>query len=462
MFDYAILGLGKTGLAVLEYLTRHEPKAKVLASDSGADSALQTSCRRRFSGTAFEFGGHTDQVLDAKMVVKSPGISWRAPILRKLRESSVRVTSEIEFGFERLGARPRTVIGVTGTNGKTTTTHLLGHLFSLSGIKTVVAGNIGAPLIEKAPEIDSETALILELSSYQLEDSGRLDLDAAVLLNITPDHLDHHGGWDQYVNAKAKIFSFVRKEGFEIVNFEDKAAKQIPSGGAAARRLFFSSRRVLKEGAWIADGKIQLKTQNSKLKTNAAIFPCPNLFGDHNFENQMAAVLAALVSGINPGSLQEALAPYHPPPHRLEKLGEISGALFINDSKATNVDSVVVALRALEPLIEKRGGKIHLLMGGQDKGSPYGALADFKAVLRGVYVYGQAKAKIESDLGSKIPSETADNLSQAVKAAFGRAGQGDIVLLSPACASFDQFQNYEHRGEEFRKIFNELRLTNTE
>ncbi|MBI4669459.1 MAG: UDP-N-acetylmuramoyl-L-alanine--D-glutamate ligase [Elusimicrobia bacterium] len=460
MFDYAILGLGKTGRAVLEYLDKNEPKADVLASEAKTDPALEIKLRDDFPGVVFESGGHTEKVLQAKLIIKSPGLDPKIPILSKIRQSGIKVVSELEFALLKLKERPKTIIAVTGTNGKTTTTHLIGHLLAMNNRKTVVAGNIGSPLISQIPNIGKQTDLALEISSYQLEDSGYLNLDCAALMNITPDHLDHHGGWDSYVAAKGKIFSSLRPSGIGIVNWQDKAGQEL-SSGFKVKRLFFSSRQVLKQGAWSRDGKIYFCASELGCPLAESIAPCPNLMGDHNLENQMAAALAALFAGLRLPEIETALKTYFPPAHRLEKLGEVKGVLFINDSKATNVESVLVALAALEPVARARHGKIHLLLGGLDKGSSYAPIAAYAPIVTAVYCFGQAKVKIAADLAAKLAHRTHENMAEAGRDALGRASKGDIILLSPACASFDQFQNFEHRGDSFREFFRSLALIKT-
>ncbi len=461
MYNYAVLGLGKTGLAVLEYLVRSEPRAKIFVSDSGK---FQADFAKTYSNVSFEWGGHTDRVLDSKLVIKSPGLSPGLDILKACHQKKVPVVSEIYFAFERLTAKPKAVIGVTGTNGKTTTTHLIGKLLEGAGLPVVTAGNIGNPMIANIARVKADTFVVLELSSYQIEDSSKIPLDVAILLNITPDHLEHHGSFGEYAQAKARIFSFV-KRGLAVINFEDVHAKNA-ARGTMAQRVFFSSKRVLKDGAWIEKGRIKVSLPNeiatapisSRPRNDKPgnfcwnVEPSPNLLGAHNLENQMAALLVARFLNLDLVGVQKTLLGYRAPEHRLEQLGEIGSVLFINDSKATNVESVVVALSALEDLTRKRQGKIHLLLGGLEKGFPYKPIADFKGLITSLYIYGSAKEKIKSEL-SVLPQEVFENLDQAARAAARAAVKGDIILLSPACASFDQFKNFEERGEVFKDIF---------
>lgn len=451
MFDYAILGLGKTGQAILKYISSHYPKAQILASDSRANDELQ-ALPRSYPKALFELGGHTKKILQAEKVIKSPGLSPRLEIVKTCQDKRIPVISEMDFAFSDMRTKPRVVVGVTGTNGKTTTTDLLGRFFESSRMPTIVAGNIGNPLISHVDKATQATRLILELSSYQIEDSRKIVLDAALLLNVTADHLERHGSFEAYKQAKKKIFSFLDKKGLAIANFDDPCAKGL-AASSASRKTYFSSKGRLESGAWVE--KDQLKIQLEGEKKAWAITPSPHLLGTHNLENQMAALLTAQFFGLKEEEMAEILKNYRAPAHRLEQLGKARGILFVNDSKATNVDSVVVALLALEPLAKKRHGGIYLLLGGQDKGFPYTPLLEFQHLLKRLYIYGEAREKIKKDLKA-LTQQSFEGLREAAKSAFLSAQTGDIVLLSPACASFDQFKNFEERGEIFRKIFNEL------
>lgn len=453
-YDYAILGLGKTGRAVLDYLTANEPQAIILVSDSNIEPQKEPELRRRRPKVFFELGVHSERVIGAKTVIKSPGIFPAAPVLRACAQAKVKVISELDFACQRLSVAPAAMIGVTGTNGKTTTTHLLGHLFAYNGFPAVVAGNIGEPLIGQVQKINKQTFVVLEVSSYQIEDSSALRFDCGLVLNITPDHLDHHGSWKNYVAAKAKIFSFGKKgHAVEIVNFEDPNTVGLP-GQNGAWRLAFSSRRAMSEGACIemSPGGILSKLCLRLKGKEWQMEPSPSLIGAHNLENQMAACLAGAAFGLTEKQMTHALASYKPPPHRLEFVAEIKNILYINDSKATNVASTVVALQAVQGLAKQRRGKIHLLLGGLDKGVSYKDMARFNEIVVAAYVYGQAQDLIARDLGSALRHYKFKTLDQALAAINNSALPRDIVLLSPACASFDQFDDFEARGNHFKML----------
>ncbi|MBI4368631.1 MAG: UDP-N-acetylmuramoyl-L-alanine--D-glutamate ligase [Elusimicrobia bacterium] len=455
MFDYAVLGLGKSGLAALRFLRRRHPKAKVLASDNAASPLLGKSAKEAHPRALIELGGHSDAVLKARYVIKSPGLDPRSSIFKKLNESGKTILSEMDFAFGAMAIKPKIIIGISGTNGKTTTTDLTGHLFRTCGYPALAAGNIGSPLIEAIDQITNKHALILEISSYQLEDSASLTLDCGVLMNITADHLSHHGSWENYVSAKAKLFDFVKVAGLGVGNFEDAAARAVLER-ASSRRVFFSSARSLQEGAWFEGGMLRVRYSGQRGARSYDMKPAPNLMGVHNLENQMAALLAVLEADMPRVGVEEALETYQPPPHRLERAGSIRDVLFINDSKATNVDSVVAALRALEPLALSRGGKIHLLLGGQDKGASYAPIAARGGQVKKFYCYGEANQLIFKELHAAFDGERCQTLELAMRAALMNASTGDLIVLSPACASFDQFRHYEHRGEEFKRLISAL------
>ncbi|MEK6544000.1 MAG: UDP-N-acetylmuramoyl-L-alanine--D-glutamate ligase [Elusimicrobiota bacterium] len=457
MFDYAVLGLGKTGRAVIDHLIVRRPRAKVLASDAGPAQEWALDLGRRYPNIEFEFRGHSSRSVAAKLIIKSPGLHPQAPVLLAARKARSKIVSELEFAFSVMRQKPARVIAVTGTNGKTTVTALLGHLLTSAGRKTVVAGNIGAPLISRVGDIDSKTDVVLEVSSYQLEDSGKLPLSCGILLNVTPDHIDHHGSLASYIHAKEKVFRFLGLRGLAIANREDPVVVQLLEG-RYCKRAYFSSKRFLKSGACLGSltvrGQWQGKTAITLncAKHSHEFAPCPNLMGRHNLENQMAALLAAQYAGVAKQVLDGGLRTFMPPPHRLERIGESAKVLYINDSKATNVASTVVALDALREVAAARRGRVHLFLGGLDKGAPYKEIARFSSQIAAVYAYGASADLIIKDLSDTINCRKFKDLEECFAVASKCALPGDIVLLSPACASFDQFRDYEERGERFREL----------
>ncbi|MFC1521235.1 UDP-N-acetylmuramoyl-L-alanine--D-glutamate ligase [Elusimicrobiota bacterium] len=445
-FDYAVLGLGKTGQAVIKYLAEHEPAASILGSDSKHDPKLLASLKKLYPQVQFETGGHSDRVLGSKCAIKSPGIHPDSEILKSCKERRMPVLSEIDFAFLNI-ARPEKVIAITGTNGKTTTTHMLGSLLKQAGKRVIVAGNIGEPLILYSDKITPKSILVLELSSYQLEDSRSLGLDCAIMLNITKDHLDHHRDFKTYQQAKKKIISFLAPNGTLIANLDDKMIRRF-ADKASQNILFFSKKKTHHASCWLKNNSIMIKNKKGVSRVRAS----KHLLGDHNMENQMAVLLAASYLDVPSKKLLHALTDYKAPAHRLEIFGEKNKVLFINDSKATNVDATVTALKAITPLACKRAGKILLLLGGRGKGEPYKSIKKFKGIIRSLYIYGEDTIKIKNDLSGLNHSAFAD-IRTSARNAIMEAKQNDIIILSPACASFDQFSDFEKRGEEFRKIW---------
>ncbi|MDQ7773180.1 MAG: UDP-N-acetylmuramoyl-L-alanine--D-glutamate ligase [Elusimicrobiales bacterium] len=443
-----VIGAGRSGLAAARLLAKKGFRA--LLSDSAPMRALKPRLRDLPASVEAEAGGHSDKILECGFAVKSPGLPARAPVFKKLKAAGIPVFSEIEvaLAFSKAGK----VLAVTGTNGKTTTTELLGLLMKAAakrrGARAFVCGNLGVPAALMAPKAGPKDALVMELSSYQLEDSTALSPDAACVLNITPDHLDHHGSLSSYVAAKAKVFSGQRAGAACVFNYEDAVCRRL-ARRCPSRVLFFSSRR--RGGglsAWAEDGRLAFRT-------GAAAFTVapPRLPGRHNLENAMCAGLMALSCGARPADLRAVFAAFRGVEHRIETARVLRGVTYINDSKATNVDSTATALRAL-------AGKknIWLILGGLDKGVPYAPLRPLiKSSVKKMLTIGKAAPLIEKQLRGAAPAERAGTLERALKNAAAAAEHGDIVLLSPACASFDQFRDFEHRGAEFKRLAGRLK-----
>ncbi len=440
-----ILGLGVSGLACARLLARKG--FRVFGSDSRPRAAVRASLARWPAGVAWEGGGHGERLLKCDFVVKSPGIPRSSPILKALHDRGIPLFSEVEVALAFCKARE--IVAVTGTNGKTTTTELLGRIFSAAakrrGGRVHIGGNIGIPLSDIASRAARGDTLILEVSSYQLEDSRHFRPTAACILNITADHLDHHGGMQAYIDAKARIFREQKPENICVFNADDPLTLKL-SRRCPAKRLFFGSRpggnQAWKDGAAI---RVRLAGTEARLEP-------PPLPGDHNRDNAMAAALLALSLGVRPPELQRALKTFRGVEHRLEDIGRWRGMRCINDSKATNVDSTLVALRALAGA---RG--VMLILGGLHKGSPYTPLrAMFPGRVKCVLTIGSAAGRIEQDLGGSTHIFPCGDLETAVRTALQVGEKGDTLLLSPSCASFDQFRNFEHRGEAFKSLVTRL------
>ncbi|MFC1501732.1 UDP-N-acetylmuramoyl-L-alanine--D-glutamate ligase [Elusimicrobiota bacterium] len=429
--NITVLGFGRSGVAAAKLVFKLG--AQVLISDSlhkkreGVNANIKT-----------EFGGHSDKVLRSDLIIKSPGIPNNIPILKKARKNKIPVIGEM--GFVLNHTNPKKVIAVTGTNGKTTTTTLLGKMFKDAAIKNVVAGNIGLPLSSLTEKIDKKTNAILEVSSYQLEDSPKFNPNICAILNITPDHLDHHCSMENYIKAKKKIFTNQRKNDFCILNYDDSKCREL-ARYCPSKVIFFSTKKELKKGIYYKNGSFVIRIAKFHIRFQAKL----KVPGMHNIENILAATAMAIVSGIPINSIKKTIQLFKGIEHRIEYVAEINGIKYFNDSKATNVDSTRVALESFP-------GSIWLILGGKDKGSSYRVLQKLiKEKVKGVLLVGEAAKKIKKDLFGVVDMYDCRTINNAVKKSLYIAEKGDIVLLSPACASFDQFKDYEERGRQFKK-----------
>ena len=441
-----VIGAGKSGAACANLLSAKG--FKVLLTEAKPAAEVKEKLKGLVRTVKVETGGHTPEIFTCGFAVKSPGMSHANPLIVSLKKKHIPVFSEVEIALAFSAGK---LLAVTGTNGKTTTTILLGELMGealrRSGGRALVCGNVGIPAALAAPKARKGDCVVMELSSYQLEDSSYLKPSAACLLNITPDHLDHHGSMAAYIGAKEKVFKFQEKRDCCVFNYEDplcrKTAKRCPS-----RVLFFSSRRAAGMNAWTEGGKLFFKTA----KAAFSVLP-PDLPGAHNLENAMCAGLMALESGAVPADLKKVFAAFKGVEHRIEPSGAVRGIRFVNDSKGTNVDSTVVALKAL-------GGSrnIWLILGGQDKGNPYAPLLPLiKKNVKGVLTIGAAAPKIERELAGASPIITALTMENACREVLELGERGDIALFSPACASFDQFKDFEDRGRKFKAFVKKLK-----
>ncbi|OGS11941.1 MAG: UDP-N-acetylmuramoylalanine--D-glutamate ligase, partial [Elusimicrobia bacterium RIFOXYA12_FULL_57_11] len=428
-----VVGAGKSGVACANLLAEHGFKVLLTEEKTAGAVAASLKCLRR--QVTVETGGHTGAAFDCAFGVKSPGVAHSNKLIIALKRKKIPVFSEIEVALAFSGGAP--LLAVTGTNGKTTTTMLLGDIMRLALGKTgraLVCGNVGIPVAELAAGARKGDALVMEVSSYQLEDSSWVKPRVSGLLNITPDHLDHHGSMAAYIGAKARVFKFQSAQDTCVFNYLDarcvRLARQCPS-----KKLFFAAGRRLKAlNAWTSGGKIHFKTAKVSFSTRPPALP-----GTHNLENAMCAGLMALASGAAPAHIRAAFAAFTGVEHRLEPVAAVRGIKFINDSKATNVDSTVTALRAMP---EHRS--TWLIMGGLDKGTPYAPLrALLRAKVKAVLTIGAGAARIERELAGSCPILTSLTMEKACRSIMKMAAAGDIALFSPACASFDQFRDFE-------------------
>jgi len=438
-----VVGLARSGLAAVRELVRL--KAAVTATDLKPADQLPLN---QIAGLPVELvlGGYPESVTGFDLVVTSPGVPLTAPPLKNAVKQGIPVWSELELAYRLMAGE---IVAITGTNGKTTTTALAGNIFQKAGRPTVVAGNIGVPLVAEASKTTSEHISVVEVSSFQLEHIHRFRPRVAVILNLAPDHLDRHGTLENYRAVKARIFANQGPEDFTIINEEDPLLQGLAKK-TAGRVLFFSSKHKLNSGVGVDNGLIVANLFGRE----EIICPVEDLFipGPHNLENALAATAAALALGIDWRSVAQTLREFPGVSHRLERVAEINGVLYVNDSKGTNPDSTIKALASYD-----RG--IVLIAGGRNKGNSFAELArEIKARVKGLVLVGEAKEEIRREMeklgfANLVQVETFD---EVVPRAARLAEPGDVVLLSPACASWDMFQNYEERGEAFKKQVEEL------
>ena len=436
-----VVGLGKSGFAAALFLRRRG--AQVTVSDQRSEQALSVEIPSLLeAGIAVETGGHGLLTFRRQdLIVVSPGVPLSTPELVQVRALGLPVIGELELAARFLQGE---VLAITGSNGKTTTTTLCGEIFKASGLKTLVAGNIGLPVIEVVDQSTAGTWSVLEVSSFQLETADSFHPRIAMILNITPDHLDRHGSFENYVSMKERIFAKQTGQDYLIVNADDPAALQA-AGRARSQVLWFSRSRIVRRGAFVLDGIVMFRATEEGSSIQVLPLAEIPLKGAHNVENVLAAVCAACVANIPAEVIARTVASFQAVEHRLEFVTNIHGVEYYNDSKATNVDATAKAIASFP-------GNIHLILGGKDKNSDYTQLnALLEARVKTVYTIGAAAEKIESQIAGVTRVIRAGTLEAAVDQAATQAVAGDVVLLAPACSSYDQFENYEQRGKVFKQ-----------
>lgn len=419
---YAVLGLARSGLATVGTLI--ESGARVTAWDDRPEA------RATASALGAEIGDPATIALDGvHAIVVSPGVPInRHPVADRARAAGVPLIGDIElFARARVGLPAHRVVGVTGTNGKSTTTALIHHILTVAGVPARMGGNIGLPILSQEP-LPAGGVYVLELSSYQIDLTASLAVDVAVLTNITPDHLDRYdGSFDAYVAAKERLFAMQGPRGVAVFATDDAPSREMADRvallGHPMGRVSGTDIRFGEQSEW------------------------PALAGPHNAQNAACAIAAARVLGVGDEAIRAALRSFGGLPHRLERVATRRGVLFVNDSKATNAASTATALAAYPP---ERGPRIHWIVGGQAKGDGLDACAPWFDRIARAYVIGEAADAFAARLAPVMPVTHSGTLEQAVREAAVQARSGDVVLLSPACASFDQFRDFEHRGQAFR------------
>lgn len=433
--EVAVVGLGKSGVSATLLLRSHG--VAVYASDSGAGPGFEGWARSlRDAGAQVDLGGHDlARIARAAAVVVAPGVPPNAPPLEAARRAGLPVHAEVDIGFVAL--RDTRCIGITGTNGKTTTTALIAHVLRSGGLRAETAGNIGRPLCEVARSNEPPEWLALELSSFQLHDAPHLRPTMGVLTNLAPNHLDRYATLGEYYADKALLFRNADPASFWVTNADDPAV-ELMTRSVAGTRVRFSVQGPAH--AWYDRPGGRLMLGESVVLRRGEL----PLLGDHNVANALAAVLVASRAGCPLDRIAEGLRSFRAIPHRVEPIREVNGVLWINDSKSTNITSTEVAVAALDRTFV-------LLLGGRHKGEPYTRLADrLRERCRAIVAYGEAGPLILQDLGPSLPVVPARSFTEVLATARELARPGDAVLLSPACSSYDMFRNYEERGDRFR------------
>ncbi len=443
-----IVGMARSGLAAAELVA--QLGGRPFVSDMLAAKDLAEPIARLETNTIpFECGGHTERLLESDYLIVSPGVPSTLEIIRLATAAGLPIFSEIELAYWVCRGR---ILAITGSNGKTTTTALLGEICKASGIPTVVAGNIGIPFAGVARQVPDDGLAVLEVSSFQLERIEQFMPHVGILLNLTPDHLDRYDSFESYCAAKYRLFENQSPEQFAVLNADDPVTQAHPFPYAGHRLVFSvdettlygqSPEGVVQRGDRLI-GRLAGRDYDILAVNNIGI---P---GPHNHANAAAASAAALACGIGPDTIAAVLQRFKGVEHRLEDAGSVAGVHFINDSKGTNVDAVVVALKSVS-------GRVHLIAGGRDKNGDFTRLLPAAVgKVENLILLGEAREKIFEQMGRHIPVVMAKSMADAVQKAFDLSRPGDTILLSPGCASFDMYRNYEERGRDFKDLVRRL------
>jgi UDP-N-acetylmuramoylalanine--D-glutamate ligase len=439
-----ILGMARSGTAEATLLQKYG--AEVFVSEMKPyDKVASQAQMLEQADIDFETGGHTDRALAAvDYVIVSPGIPPTSPFMREIAERHLPVFSEVEVTSWLCRA---TIIAITGTNGKTTTTALVAHLFNTAGRKALPTGNIGSPFATDVEKLTEDDFAVVEISSFQLEGTDTFKPKVASILNITPDHLDRYSGFEEYADMKYRIADSQDETDYLILNYDDPVLQKAKIWGKP-QILHFSTKQPVEAGVYVESGNL-VYSSGGRSRTI-----CPTgklgIKGPHNLANAAAAAAMVLPLGIDIEAVARGLETFRPIEHRLEPVMDIKGVSFINDSKATNVDSVFYALQSEDrPLI--------VIMGGRDKAGDFSTLSALvKQHVKMIVLIGEASDKIEANLGNVTATIRAKDIYEAVEIGFRHSSAGDVIMLSPACASFDQFTDYEDRGRKFKQAVLEL------
>jgi len=440
-----VVGLGQSGLAAAR-LARGRG-ARVTLTDVRTESEIGDAIRTaREMGVEVRAGGHPLELADAAdLVVISPGVPVNIDLLRHASELERPIWGEVELAARFCRGR---VIGITGSNGKSTVTTMIGTILRGAGIAGGTGGNLSVPFCDLLAEDGPDACHSLELSSFQLETVESLKVDVAILLNLSPDHLDRYDSFEAYGRAKARLFELQDPDAHAVLNADDPASGVFRKA-LRGRPNLFTTRDEVERGAFLRDGRMILRTDHGEEDLMPARdLPVP---GEHNVANALAAALACRLAACTVESIVDGLRSYRALPHRLERVGEIGGVAFYNDSKATNPASTACALASFEP------GRVYLILGGRDKDSDWTSLVPLvRDRAARVLLVGEAAADLEAKFEGSRPMEHCGTIRRAVARALENAEKGDVVLLSPGCASFDQYRNFEQRGDDFRNAVRAL------
>ena len=436
-----VAGAGKTGIATARFLL--EKNAQVTVADSNVNAVIPEDLKK--STAKIKTGPHENSIFtEQDLIIISPGIPLTIEPIATAKSKGVEIIGEIELAY-LFTETP--IIAVTGTNGKTTTTTLLQHIFETSGKKVFTGGNIGTPLIEYVSGDQDADYIIAEISSFQLETINKFRPYISILLNITEDHLDRYDSFDDYAAAKKNIFANQQRTDFAIINIEDKLAAEM-SEDIKADVLFFSTKNEIENGSYYKDGFHFLKDSEKTRIDEEGV----SLQGEHNRENILAAVSAAGICNLSYENITKALHTFKGLPHRMEFVDCINGINFFDDSKATNVGACLKSISSIKP-------PIILIAGGKDKGGSYFPLInEINKNVQEIILIGEAQNRIKKELKATVPMTSTVTLEKAVTEAFSRAKEGCSILLSPACSSFDMFDSYVHRGNIFKTAIKELKI----
>ena len=438
----SIIGAVRSGLGAAKLAKQLD--AIPFVSDAGSEEKLKSSIEvLQNEKIDFEVGKHSEKVFDCGLMVVSPGVPSDSKVIKNAKTKNIKIISELEFASSFCKAN---VIGITGTNGKTTTTSLCDYLFNECGVKSYSAGNIGLAFSEVSTAAKENEFVSLEISSFQLDLIDKFKPKVAMILNITPDHLNRYeNSVEKYALSKLKIYENQEANDYLILSKDSELLNQYfkrPKSNV----LFFSTSKKVSNGCYLENDEVRF------VKNDIVEFTCKvsDIFikGEHNIQNAMAVIIAAKIFNLDNEKILEALNSFKGVEHRLELVREIEGIKFINDSKATNVDSVVVALKSFDD-------PIFLILGGQDKGNDYSMIEDLVIEkVKKIYAIGSSAEKVFNYFHSQVKTEIKKDFDDVINTALSEAKEGDVVLLSPACASFDMFDNYEHRGKVFKEIIN--------